>query len=117
MGDKWRKSYAIAASMTLCSVSLIFLLLFGGLPILTIAFFLAGGSYLTWSLLGAIIGPLAPERIRARWVSIPQTVSMFSSFVAPYIGGVLYNISPYYPFVLAITATISIALSATKLLG
>jgi len=110
MGDKWRKSYAIAASMTLCSVSLIFLLLFGSLPILTFAFFLAGGSYLTWSLMGAIIGPLAPERIRARWVSIPQTLSMFSSFIAPYIGGALYEVSKYYPFLVAIAATSLLAL-------
>jgi len=117
LGDKWRKSYALAASMTLCSFSLVLLLLFGNFHILTLTFFLAGGSYITWSLMSAIIGPLAPESIRARWVSIPQTVSMFSSFIAPYIGGILYNVSPYHPFLVAIVITLFLALLAfTRLL-
>jgi len=116
-GDKWRKkSYALAAAMTLCSLSLILLLLFDDFQILIITFFLVGGSYITWSLMSAIIGPLAPEFIRARWISIPQTVGMFSSFIAPYIGGILYDASPYYPFIVAIMATLSLALLAsTKL--
>jgi len=113
LGDRWRKSYAITMSMILCSFSLILLLLFGNFYILTITFFLTGGSYLTWSLMGAIIGPSAPESIRARWVSIPQAVSMFSSFIAPYIGGVLYQFSPQYPFILAIVMTLFLALIAT----
>jgi len=116
IGDKWRKSYALAASMFLCSFSLALLLLFGNFYILTFAFFFIGSSYLTWSLMGAIVGSVAPEHIRARWISIPQTVTMFSSIIAPYIGGVLYNISPYYPFTLAIIITILLALlSVTKL--
>jgi DHA1 family multidrug resistance protein-like MFS transporter len=112
LGDIWRKSYVLAVSMILCSSSLILLMLFGDFRILMFTFFLTGGSYLTWSLLSAIVGPLAPESIRARWVSIPQTVGMFSSVAAPYIGGVLYEVSPYYPFVVAIGATFFIALLA-----
>lgn len=112
LGDRWRKSYALAVSMILCSFSLILLLLFGNFYILTFTFFLVGGSYITWSLLSAIVGPLAPEAIRARWVSIPQTVSMFSSVIAPYVGGVLYEVSPSYPFVVAIGGTLFIALLA-----
>ncbi|PMB75448.1 MAG: hypothetical protein C0193_00650, partial [Candidatus Bathyarchaeota archaeon] len=65
IGDKWRKAYALAASLLLCSLSLALLLLFGNFEILTITFFITGGSYLTWSLLGAVVGPLAPESIRA----------------------------------------------------
>jgi len=112
LGDKWRKSYAIATSMILCSLSLVLLLLFGDFRILIVTFFLTGGSYLTWSLMGAIVGPLAPESIRARWVSVPQTVSMFSSVIAPYIGGVLYDASPHYPFLAATAITLFIALLA-----
>jgi MFS family permease len=111
IGDKWRKAYALAASLLLCSLSLTLLLLFGNFEILTITFFITGGSYLTWSLLGAVVGPLAPESIRARWVSVPQTVTMFASFVAPYVGGVLYGISPFYPFMTAIIVTLFLALS------
>jgi MFS family permease len=109
IGDKWKKAYALAASLLLCSLSLVLLLLFGNFEILTITFFLTGGSYLTWSLLGAVVGPLAPESIRARWVSVPQTVTMFASFIAPYIGGVLYDISLYYPFITAIIVTLALA--------
>jgi MFS family permease len=112
LGDKWRKSYALAASMILCSLSLILFLLFGNFHILVIACFLAGVSYIAWSLMSAIIGPNAPEPIRALWISIPQTISMFSSFIAPYIGGVLYNASPYYPFIVATGATFFLALLA-----
>ena len=113
VGDKWKKSYALSVSMALCSVSLILLMLFGNFLILIAVFFLAGGSYITWSLMSAIIGPLAPESIRARWVSIPQTVTMFSSFIAPYIGGILYGVSPYYPFIVATVATLFLALLTT----
>jgi hypothetical protein len=63
--------------------------------------------------MGAIIGPIAPESIRARWVSIPQAITVFSSFIAPYVGGVLYSISPSYPFIIGIALTLFIALLAT----
>lgn len=110
LGDKWEKAYALAASMLICSLSLILLLISGDFHVLIIAFFLTGASYITWSLMSAIIGPLAPESMRARWISIPQTVTMFSSFLAPYVGGVLYHVSPYYPFIFAIAALFSVAL-------
>lgn len=114
IGDKWRKTYALATSMILCGLSLIILLLSGNFYLLVIAFFLAGASYITWSLMNAIIGPLAPESIRAKWISIPQTVSMFSSFLAPYVGGILYDISPYFPFLTAITASFLLALIVSQ---
>jgi DHA1 family multidrug resistance protein-like MFS transporter len=110
LGDRWRKSYALAISMALCSFTLVLLLFFNSFPILIFAFFLAGGSYITWSLMSAIIGPSAPESVRAKWVSIPQTISMFCSFVAPYLGGILYDISPQYLFISAIAATALMAL-------
>ena len=113
LGDRWKKSYALAASLSLCSVSLVLLLSFSSFPILLVAFFLAGGSYITWSLMGAIIGPIAPESIRARWISIPQAITVFSSVIAPYVGGTLYKISRPFPFVLGITLTLFIALLAT----
>jgi MFS family permease len=117
LGDRSRKSYALALSMILCSLSLVPLLLFANFYILIAAFFIAGGSYVTWSLMSAIVGPLAPESCRARWVSIPQTVSMFSSIVAPYVGGFLYDVSPYYPFMVGIVAALAFALLAsTRLL-
>jgi MFS family permease len=117
LGDKTKKTFALTASMILCCSSLVLLTMSGNFPILIITFFIAGGAYVNWSLMGAIVSPLAPESIRARWVSIPQTVSMFSSFIAPYIGGVLYHASHYYPFIIAMMITPFLALLAsTKLL-
>lgn len=114
LGDKWRKAFAVAASMFLCCSFLVLLTVSGDFRILLIALFMAGSSYLTWSLMGAIVSPLAPEHVRARWVSIPQTVTMFSSFIAPYIGGVLYDVSPYYPFAVGIIATPFLGLLASS---
>jgi MFS family permease len=113
-GDKWGKEYALAASMTACSISLIIMLVTGNLYALTAAFFLTGASYITWSLMSAIIGPQAPESIRAKWISIPQTISMFASIIAPYIGGIIYEISIYYPFIMAIGASLALAIIASS---
>ncbi|MCD6445600.1 MFS transporter [Candidatus Bathyarchaeota archaeon] len=104
IGDQLGKNYALAVSMILGCFSLTVLLLCKSFPILILTFFLIGSTYLNWSLMGAILGPLAPESVRARWISIPQTLSMFGSFIAPYIGGVLYTLSPSYPFIVAVFA-------------
>jgi hypothetical protein len=63
--------------------------------------------------MSAIIGPQAPEPIRAKWISIPQTISMFASIIAPYIGGIIYEISIYYPFIIAIGTSLALALTAS----
>jgi MFS family permease len=115
--DNKGRSYALATSLIFCWVSTTLLVLSGNFVMLLVTFFLVGGSYLTWSLLGATVGPLAPESCRARWVAVPQTVSMFSSIVAPYVGGFLYGVWPYYPFIIAIVATVLLTfLTSSKLL-
>jgi len=113
LGDRGRKSYALASTLALCGLSLTLLLASRDFRILIITVFLAGCSYTLWSLMNAIVGPLAPEPVRARWASIPQTVSMFSSIMAPYVGGVLYGVSPYYPFEVAIVMVLLLALLAS----
>jgi len=115
LGDKKGKSYPLALSAILTSVSTVLLLLSGNFAILAVSFLLIGGSYLTWSLLSAIAGPMAPESCRARWVAVPQTVSMFASFIAPYLGGLLYAFSPEYPFVVAAAVMPVLALLAVRL--
>jgi len=110
LGDRKGKAHALAASMLLCSASLALILLSNMLPILIIAFFLAGGSYIIWSLMSAVVGPLAPEYIRGRWICIPQSITMLSSFIAPYIGGLLYAVSPYYPFIITMAIAPFLAL-------
>lgn len=111
LGDRWRKSYAASAALALCGVSLILLMTFSEFHILMIAVFLGGCSYTLWSLMNAIITPLGPESAKARWVSVPQSISMFTSTLAPYIGGVLYEHSPQYPFTLATAIMLLLALA------
>jgi MFS family permease len=117
LGDKLGKKYALSITLFLCSLSLALILCSGNFIILTAAFFLAGASYNVWSLMNAILGPMAPENMRAKWISIPQTISILASFPAPYIGGMIYNSSPNYTFILAILAASSIAIAATKILN
>jgi len=116
-GDRTKKSNAIVASLILSSASVILLVLSNNFIVLSVTLFLAGGSYMAWSLLSAVVGPLAPENIRARWISIPQTVSMFSSFIAPYVGGILFDASPYYLLITAAAASCIMALLAATALG
>lgn len=102
IGDKWKKTGAIAVCMMFSSIAVGLLLVSRNIAVLTISHFLIGASYTIWSLLSAIIGPLAPESAQARWVSIPQSISILFSFFAPYVGGWLYKFSPFYPFIAAL---------------
>jgi MFS family permease len=112
VGDKYKKSYAFAAALAFIAFSLVLLLLFGDFRVLLVTHMFIGASYLAWPLMNAIIGSCAPESARAFWVAIPQAISMFGAIFAPYIGGVLYEVSPYYPFIFGVAATLSIALVA-----
>jgi DHA1 family tetracycline resistance protein-like MFS transporter len=105
IGDKWKKAGAISVCMILCSVSAIILVLFNNFFALSLASFLMGASYTILSLIGAVISPIAPETSRARWISVPLSVGMFAAFLSPYLGGLLYDSSPYNPFLVFIVAT------------
>ena len=116
IGDKWKKAGAISVCMILCSVSAIILVLFNNFFALSLASFLMGASYTILSLIGAVISPIAPETSRARWISVPLSVGMFAAFLAPYLGGLLYDSSPYNPFLVFIVATALLSvLALTKL--
>jgi len=112
IGDKWRKAGAIFVCMVLCSVSAIIVVSFNNFFALSLACFLMGASYTTWSLIGAVISPIAPEASRARWISVPLSLSMLAGFLAPYLGGLLYEASPYYPFLVFIVATLLLSVLA-----
>jgi len=105
IGDKWKKAGAVSVCMILCSVSAIILVLFNNFFALSLASFLMGTSYTTWSLIGAVISHIAPENSKAKWISFPLSASMFAGFLAPYLGGLLYKSSPYSPFLVFIVAT------------
>ena len=117
LGDLKKKSYSVAASLTFGAVAVALMLWSGNFAILVISFIFYGGSYLTWSMLSAVVGPLAPEPCRAKWISVPQTICMFASSFAPYIGGFLYSASAQYPFIVALIALPVLAILSIKMLN
>jgi DHA1 family multidrug resistance protein-like MFS transporter len=116
LGDVKRKVYPMALSLIFGAVAIVFMLWSGSFAILAVSFVFYGGSYLTWSMLGAIVGPTAPESCRAKWIAVPQTLCMFVSFAAPYIGGFLYAASARYPFIVATVAMPALAFLSVKTL-
>jgi DHA1 family multidrug resistance protein-like MFS transporter len=116
LGDMKRKAYPMALSLIFSTVGLLLMLWSGSFAILVVSFIFNSTSYLTWSMLGAIVGPTAPEPCRARWIAVPQTVCMFVSFAAPYVGGFLYATSADYPFIVAAIAMPLLAFLSVKML-
>jgi len=105
IGDKRGKASAVFISLILCFLSLISLVSFSNFFLLSIASFIMGASYPFWSLMGAVVGSIAPGASRGRWMSVAQTISLLAAFFAPYLGGLLYDSSPYNPFIIAIVIT------------
>ena len=105
LGDKWKKSSAILVSLLLTFLAIGILTSFSHFPVLALASFLMGASYAVWSLISAVIGSLTPEASRGRWMAVSQTAGLVAAFPAPYIGGILYEASPYYPFMAVIMVT------------
>lgn len=116
LGDLKRKSYPLAISLIFGAIALVLMLWSGNFTVLVVSFVFNGGSYLTWSMLSAIVGPTAPESCRARWIAVPQTLCMLASFAAPYVGGLLYTASAQYPFMVALTAMPVFAFLSVKML-
>jgi len=112
MGDRWTKMAAAAASLLLSSAAFGLLISFNSFPSLVFASFLNGASYPLWALMNACVGAIAPEASRGRWISLSQMTSMLAGFVAPYLGGVLYETSPRAPFLLVIVAAPVLSLLA-----
>jgi len=105
IGDKWGQQSAIFAALVLCFVSLSLLVSFNDLFLLSFASLMMGASYPLWSLMGAVVGSIVPGTSRGRWMSVAQTVSLLATFFAPFLGGLLYDSSPYSLFVVAIVIT------------
>jgi len=116
LGDIKKKSCPLAISLIFGSVAMALMLWSSNYGILVISFIFNGGSYITWSLLSATVGPTAPESCRAKWIAVPQTLCMFASFAAPYVGGFLYATSTQYPFIVAAIALPVLALLSVKTL-
>ena len=104
LGDRWRKSGAISISLLLFIVSMVPILLVRDATVLMLLAFVYGGSAVTGSLVSSFVGSIAPEARRGLWLSIPTSLSLLAAFAAPYFGGFLYTYSPYYVFIVSISA-------------
>jgi len=104
-GDKWGKMVAATIALLIGGFSFGLFICFDNFFALILASFLNGASYILWSLMGASVGSIAPEASRGRWISVSQTASILAASVGPYIGGVLYQSSPYMPFYIIIGAS------------
>jgi len=112
LGDRWRRSGAIAICLMLFATSVGSMLVVRDPASLLVLAFLYGGSGVTGSLVVSYAGSIAPESKRALWISIPQSLSLFAAFAAPYVGGYLYTLSPYYVFLVSVAAAPFLALLA-----
>jgi len=110
LGDRWRKSGAVSAGLGVSVIATLVLLLTDNFASLILGAFLMGASYTLWSLMGAIIGPLAPPRTRGRWISVSHTAATSAAFAASLVGGILYETSPSTPFFIFIVAAAMLAL-------
>jgi len=101
-GDKYGKMIAAMIALLIGGVSFALFILLNNFSALIFASFLNGASYMLWSLMAASVGSIAPEASRGRWISVSEMSATIAASIAPYIGGLLYESSPYIPFYIII---------------
>lgn len=106
VGDKFGNKVAVVICLALTTASLMLLQLTSSFLLLVPVLFMIGATYTPWPLMNATISSLSPEKLRGRWVALSQTASMSAAFVAPYIGGSLYAVSPNFPFVTTVVGCV-----------
>jgi len=111
-GDKLGKMIAVSVALIVGGASFGLLICFNNVPSLVTASFLNGTSYTFWPLMGASVGAIAPETSRGRWISVAQMLATISASVAPFVGGVIYEASPYLPFYITIGVCPILSLTA-----
>ena len=110
IGDKHGKNAVIAFAMLLTSAGTAGYLLTGNFTLLLASSFLRGASFPMWSYIGVMAGSAAPTQKKAHWISMAQTAARVATIPAPYVGGVLYTLTPQAPFMLAIAIAAAIAI-------
>jgi len=98
IGDKFGNKIAVSICLVFTAFSLTAFQFTSDLMLLAVIFLFMGTNYTPWALMNATISSLSPESLRGRWIAVSQTASMSAAFFAPYLGGVLYEMSPTYPF-------------------
>jgi MFS family permease len=98
VGDKFGKMVAATVALLIGGFSFGLFTCFDNFAALAFTSFLNGASYMLWALMGASVGSITPEATRGRWISLSQMSATIAASIAPYIGGVIYESSPYLPF-------------------
>lgn len=111
-GDKLGKMIAAAIALLLGSVAYALFTVSSNIPLLFSASFLCGSTYMLWPLMGACVGYFTPEASRGRWISLSQMAAASAASIAPYVGGLLYETSPYLPFFLVVGVSPLLAILA-----
>lgn len=112
IGDKWGKINGVLICIFLYVVTAEAIIFYQNPLFLLLVAFFWGGSVTYGALVASIIGAIAPEASRGKWISIPMSSSMIASVIAPYLGGYLYEISPFIPFVVSLVAAIPVTVLA-----
>jgi MFS family permease len=111
-GDRFGKMTAATVSLLISGLSFGLFVVFSHFYALTFASFLNGASYTLWPLMGASVGSIAPEASRGRWISVSQMSATLAGSIAPYLGGIIYESSPYTPFFIVMAISPLLALIA-----
>jgi len=98
IGDKQSKIDAILMASIICSLAFLIIALINNFPLLCFASFLSGAARITIGFAPGIVGSDAPKRSVGRWISIVQTSMYIAQFLAPVIGGILYEVTPHLAF-------------------
>jgi MFS family permease len=112
VGDKRGKMVAAAIALLVGALAFALFIASSNVLLLVFASFLYGTSYMLWSLMGACVGSFTPEASRGRWISLSQMFAASAASIAPFVGGLLYESSPYLPFYLVVGVSPILALLA-----
>lgn len=112
LGDKYGKTAPISVAMALVALALGIFISVDEPFVLMLASFLRGASFPMWAFIGATVGAVAPPNSRASWISVVQTVAQTVSILAPYVGGVLYAVTPTTPFIIAVGVSLTLVVLA-----
>ena len=112
LGERWKKIDGILVCILLYVVTAEAILFYPNLVFLLFVAFFWGGATAYGALIASAIGTIAPEASRGKWISIPMTSAMTAAVIAPYVGGYLYEISPYMPFIVSLFAAIPVVVFA-----
>jgi MFS family permease len=112
IGDRRGKMISAAIALLVGSLAFALFTVSSNMLLLVVASFFYGSSYMLWSLMGACVGCFTPEESRGKWISLSQMLAISASSIAPFVGGLLYESSPYLPFYIVVGVSPILALLA-----